>query len=171
MTEQGSRTGREANRDPRSGRYRRRRSVAERDAQAATLRGAGLDYRSIARQLGFRSVSSAHDAVARCLKATVREPGEEVRQLELSRLDAALAGIWRRVIGGELGAVDRMLKIMDRRARMLGLDAQPPPAAETRPGEGSSEPTVSLAEILDIDSADEAQAALRVHRGLDVDSD
>jgi hypothetical protein len=46
-----------------------------------------------------------------------------VRELELTRLDAMLLPLWRRVQAGEEKAIDRALRIMERRARLLGLDA------------------------------------------------
>jgi hypothetical protein len=51
------------------------------------------------------------------------EKAEEVRRLELERLDAMLAGIWSRAARGEEAAIDRVLKIQARRAALLGLDA------------------------------------------------
>jgi hypothetical protein len=117
--------------------------TAERDAEAARLRGRGLGYQAIADQLGI-SVSTAHDAVKRALAAIRAEPAPEVRQLELERLDAMYASVLRvlerrhfTVNGGKvvyhgeepleddgpvLAAVDRLLKIQQRRAALLGLD-------------------------------------------------
>ena len=46
-----------------------------------------------------------------------------MRDLEAARLDAMLLPLWRRVQQGDERAVDRALKIMERRARLLGLDA------------------------------------------------
>lgn len=57
------------------------------------------------------------------LREVVGEHAEDVRQLELLRLDAMLDGLWERARAGKATAVDRVLKIMERRARLLGLDA------------------------------------------------
>ena len=57
------------------------------------------------------------------LKATLQEPADELRTLELERLDRLLLGVWGQAAKGNQGAVDRALKIMERRARLLGLDA------------------------------------------------
>ena len=43
-------------------------------------------------------------------------------QLESHRLDRAINAIWDKVADGDLNAIDRALKIMERRARLLGLD-------------------------------------------------
>ena len=95
----------------------------ERHLRALELRKAGATYETIAGQLGYANASGARKAVASALKATLREPAEELRTLELARLDAMALALWRRVQDGDEKAVDRVLRIMERRARLLGLDA------------------------------------------------
>jgi hypothetical protein len=94
----------------------------ERHLQALELRKAGVTYEVIAGQLGYANASGARKAVVSALKATLREPAAEVRELELARLDAMLLPLWRRVQAGDEKVVDRALRIMERRARLLGLD-------------------------------------------------
>jgi len=94
----------------------------DRQLQALELRKAGVSYRQIAEQLGYRGVSGAHSAVARALKKVIQEPSAEVLSLELGRLDALLLALWTEAKRGSYGAIDRVLKVMDRRAKLLGLD-------------------------------------------------
>jgi len=94
----------------------------ERHLQALELRKAGVTYEVIATQLGYANASGARKAVVSALKATLREPAAELRELELARLDAMLLPLWRPVQAGDEKAVDRALRIMERRARLLGLD-------------------------------------------------
>jgi hypothetical protein len=94
----------------------------ERHLQALELRKAGVTYEVIAGQLGYANASGARKAVVSALKATLREPAAELRELELARLDAMLLPLWRRVQAGDEKAIDRALRIMERRARLLGLD-------------------------------------------------
>ena len=94
----------------------------ERHLQALELRKAGVTYEVIAGQLGYANASGARKAVLSALKATLREPAAELRELELARLDAMLLPLWRPVQAGDEKAVDRALRIMERRARLLGLD-------------------------------------------------
>lgn len=128
-----------------NGRYTRSSRTAARDADACRLRSQGLDYQEIADQLHYASKSSAYEAVQRALKATVQEPADELRHLELLRLDE-LARRARTVLesthyvvdkgtvviwngeplvddGPVLAAVDRLLKVQERRAKLLGLDS------------------------------------------------
>lgn len=48
---------------------------------------------------------------------------EEFREIELRRLDAAQKAIWQRVNDGNDWAIDRFLGIVDRRMKLLGLEA------------------------------------------------
>jgi hypothetical protein len=97
-------------------------TAAERKAAALELRKSGATFEQIAATLGC-SISYAHKAVTKALDRMVREPADALRKLELERLDSMLFGLWRRAKGGETGAVDRVIKLMERRARLLGLDA------------------------------------------------
>lgn len=101
----------------------RRIAAAERHRQALDLRKAGASYRAIAAKLGYDSPSSVHKAVAAALRRITEEPAAEVRTLELERLDALTIALWPQAAKGHLGAVDRLLRVMERRAKLLGLDA------------------------------------------------
>jgi hypothetical protein len=99
--------------------------AAERRVEALKLRQDGWSYRRIAEKLDV-SVSTAHDDVHHALKELnelERTEAAELRRLELERLDIALAAVMPQVEQGRLLAVDRLLSIMDRRAKFLGLDA------------------------------------------------
>jgi hypothetical protein len=95
----------------------------ERQLKALKLRGQGRGYQQIADELGYRSVSGAYDAVMRALRETLREPAEQVRTLELGRLDAMLEAIWPAAEEGKIPAQLQVLRLMERRAKYLGLDA------------------------------------------------
>ena len=55
--------------------------------------------------------------------ATVQEAADELRQLECSRLDALQQAWWHRALSGQVKATQLLIKIMERRAKLLGLDA------------------------------------------------
>jgi len=101
----------------------RRVNAHTRHLQALELRKAGATYQAIADQLGYASAKGAHKAVASALKATLRDPADGVRELELERLDAALLAIWRRVQAGDYAAIDRLLGIINSRAKLTGTFA------------------------------------------------
>ena len=101
----------------------RRINAKERALKAVELRKAGATYQAIADQLGFRSPQGAYDAVKRTLLRTAQAPSDELRVLEIERLDTMLLAIWAAVRAGNYGAIDRAIRIAARRAALLGLDA------------------------------------------------
>ena len=52
------------------------------------------------------------------------EPFDQIKTMELLRLDELLAGIYPRATQGDIAAIDRVLAIGVRRAHLLGLDMQ-----------------------------------------------
>lgn len=107
---------------------RRDAAAAQRALQALELRKAGASYEAIARACGYASKGAAYNAVQRELQRTMQEPADDVRQLEIMRLDDLYRAMVPKALKGDRDStwyVDRCLAIMDRRARLLGLDARP----------------------------------------------
>ncbi len=100
----------------------RRIEAAERQVQALELRKRGKTFQDIADSLGYATAQGAYLAVESGLKRTQQQPADSVRQLELERLDKLLDAMWDKATAGKDFSVDRVLAIMDRRARYLGLD-------------------------------------------------
>ena len=105
------------------GNTERKLQALDKQRQALELRSAGYSYETIAAQLHYADRGGAHKAVVAGLKASLREPSERLRALEEERLDKLLAAIWAKALAGDLKAVDRCLRILERRARLLGLDS------------------------------------------------
>jgi hypothetical protein len=102
-----------------------RYTAAQRADEALRLRMLRLPYRDIAKRVGYANPGSAHRAVERALKNLPRENATALRTQELEALDVAQRAIMRMVLTGHLGAIDRMLRLMDARARLAGLYAIP----------------------------------------------
>jgi hypothetical protein len=161
------------------GKFTHTAETAERDAQACHLRARGNSYATIAREMGFADGSAAYKSVQRGLKAIVAEPAEEVRRIELIRLD----GIWQaaqavleanhfvisegrvvRLAGAPLmddapvlAAIDRLIKVQERRAKLLGLDA--PVKREITISDGVDAEIRNLAEQLRLNDPETEDAA------------
>lgn len=91
--------------------------------RALELRSAGLSYRQIADALGV-SRASAWRIVTRGLDeltAKCAEKAEQVKALELVRLDAMRVLLWPK--RGDPRVCDSLLRISERVARLHGLDA------------------------------------------------
>ncbi|MBA8886149.1 hypothetical protein FHW12_000340 [Dokdonella fugitiva] len=95
----------------------------ERNAKALQLRKEGMNFEDIARECGFTSRQRAHEAVTAEIKRITREPAEDVLVLELERLDAMFTTPYLNAQAGDLNAINACLRIMDRRAALLGIDA------------------------------------------------
>jgi hypothetical protein len=97
----------------------------ESQGKALEMRRMGMGYAEIARQLDC-SLSTAHGYIKVAMadaKAQIDADAGEMKAEEISRLDGMLRGLWPDARKGNHGAVDRVLKIMERRAKLLGLDA------------------------------------------------
>ncbi|MCD4558240.1 hypothetical protein [Schaalia sp. lx-100] len=96
---------------------------ADRMAKALKLREAGLTLDQIAKQLG-KSTSQIDRDLRDALRLTIQEPADSLRIVEARRLDALQRALWARAMRGETAAIDRILRIQERRARLLNLDTQ-----------------------------------------------
>ena len=124
-------------------------NYAERRIEALNLRRTGMSYREIGRNLdvsGKRAYEMVSQAFAE-LKNDQNSTADEVRSLELERLDKMLESIWPKVEKGDVAALDRAVKIQERRAKLLGLDA--PQSMDLRSGDGSMTPQVDTSKLSD----------------------
>jgi len=103
----------------------KRANAAERRRKAVALRIAGATYEQIGRELGITSQAAwKHVTVALAdVRQKTAEDADILRVTELSRLDAAQASIWPRVVQGDNQAIDRFLRISKRRGEITGIDA------------------------------------------------
>lgn len=99
--------------------------ILTRQLKAIELRTRGYSYRAIGEQLKVSHVQAYRDVSAELKRLTSLrdEKLEELRELELQRLDRLLHKLDEKIEAGQLTAMDRALRIMERRARLLGLDA------------------------------------------------
>jgi hypothetical protein len=141
-----------------------RQTAARRRAQVLQARLAGASFEDIGRQLGV-SDTRAHQLYVDALRRTVQEPADRLRDLELQRLDQlqahatyvlrdrhVLVQAGRVVVdpltgrplpdpGPGLAAVAALLRIGERRAKLLGLDA--PTSVNARLGVTLADATVA----------------------------
>lgn len=110
--------------------------AAERRAYVLEQRKGGLTYREIAaatiKKFTLEKLPKGYDeriawmdvkAELTRIQESNKEEAQEIRSLELARLDRMQTAIWQNVLSGHEGAIDRVLRIMQRRADLLGLDA------------------------------------------------
>jgi hypothetical protein len=102
-------------------------NAVQRVALAVKLRSQKVKYSEIARMCGYGSAGAAHKAIMRELERTVSTNVEELRREELESLERLELECWKifsdkERTKGQLFAVDRILAIKDRRARLMNLD-------------------------------------------------
>lgn len=93
----------------------------ERRAKALTLRKAGLSYPQIGKKLGV-SYQTAYRDVTKELKEIPREAADALRHLECERLDNLQTRLEIELQNGHIAAAMPLIRVIERRARMLGLD-------------------------------------------------
>lgn len=96
---------------------------AVRAQKSLDLRIAGASYREIGKKLQVSEKTAFYDVqheLAR-LDPVKRDLAERLRDIELARLDRMTAKLGRKM--GDHRAVTALVKVMDRRAKLLGLDA------------------------------------------------
>jgi len=98
-------------------------ALLEVEAQVVELRKAGVTWAGIASRTGYATPAGAYKAYQRAAERLIRPNLEEHRDMELERLDRLQAGVWAKAISGDVRALDSVLRIIDRRSRILGLDA------------------------------------------------
>lgn len=102
----------------------RKEQKTERVQRAFELRKAGKTYRQIGEMLGYSHEAARKDiaAVLSSIVAETKNNAEELLAVELSRLDDLQFGVWADARRGDKRAIDSVLKIMERRAKLLGMD-------------------------------------------------
>jgi hypothetical protein len=107
----------------------RRSKARTQEDKAFDLRILGNSYREIGRQLGV-SGAAAHKMVKRVLEDLAQSTTDkaiELRRIETRRIEAMLKNMLPKAMKGKqeinMKAVDRVVKLMDRMAKLWGLDA------------------------------------------------
>lgn len=103
-------------------------SVERRQQAAVALRLAGASYDEIAQHLGYADAGQAASAVERDLRDHLTEEGrDEVRSTDGRRIERLLRSVWGKANDPNhvehLPAVRTALALIDRHARLYGLDA------------------------------------------------
>lgn len=100
-------------------------AIVKRQGLAFEFRIAGLSYRAIGAKLGVSHETIRQDVeseLQRQADANAEKAGIH-RELELERLDKYIRVLDHWIESGNIGAVGMAVRVMERRAKMLGLDA------------------------------------------------
>ena len=112
----------------------------------------GMTFASIAQELGYETIAGAQKAYRRALKRVEVLNAEDYLQADLDRLDEMTSVYWQSALQGNVRSADMVLRIMQKRADFLGLDAPKKVQAEVvnYDGHGSLDAEViQIARIID----------------------
>lgn len=101
---------------------KKRATQALRRQRCVELAAQGRTYDEIAQEVGYTHRSAARKALIAALDTVLVDNVQQYRALELERLDALQVALWDDAVAGDVTAVDRVLKIINARCRLLGLD-------------------------------------------------
>ena len=93
--------------------------------EALALRIAGATYRQIGERLKVNQSTAfrAVQAELADLDAVKAQHAERLRDLEVERCERLILGLWANATRGDDKSVHACLRVMERKARLLGIDA------------------------------------------------
>lgn len=107
----------------RRGRHRNRALATYRRTKAIEMATRGCTYQQIADELGYANRGTVHRLVRQTLEAQQAVGVEQLRQVEVQRLDALQTRLWDRAMAGDVEAGLACLRIIQTRIKLLGLTA------------------------------------------------
>ena len=123
------------------------------------LRRSGETWERIAQVVGYANASGAQKAYQRVVTRVQKVTVDEIRDLELDRLDRLQRAYWRSaVVDLNTKAADVVLKVMDKRAKLLGLDAPQRTQTEVINYDGNFDYNADIERIIGLlDQVDQSQ--------------
>jgi len=96
--------------------------LVDKEVKVLELRRAGLTWQRIAEETGYADHTGAYAAYKRAIKRTMQQPADELREAELDRIDRLQLALWPKAMKGDAQSINTIIRLMERRARLLGLD-------------------------------------------------
>lgn len=112
------------------------RELVEKETTIIELRQEGYIWREIAVMVNM-SIAGVAKAYKRALTRHPHATIDEHRELELDRLDTLQRTFWKSAVEGNPRSADFVLRVIDKRAKLLGLDAPLKVQAEVVTYDGS----------------------------------
>lgn len=97
---------------------------AEDSVAIVRLRADGMAIDDIATHLGLHP-STVGRLLKKALDRYIAPEVAQLRSLEAVKLDEVEEAVWEKAMKGNLPAIDRVIRVMERRAKLFGLDMKP----------------------------------------------
>lgn len=94
----------------------------ERDWECVKLRRAEVDWNTIVEKLGYASTGHAHNRFVAFMRAYPRDDVEQMRDLELDRIEKTARALEPKIADGDVRAAEVWNKLSERRSKLMGLD-------------------------------------------------
>lgn len=111
---------------PRSKVVGQRERLDEKDYFIWELRKQGWTYREIAKhekvQLDHSNICRRIAKFRETLREETKDLAKEHMEVDIARLEDAIKAIYPKVLKGDHSAIDRLVNIIDRKARILGYE-------------------------------------------------
>lgn len=124
------------------------------ERRALELRREGHSYQSIADILELPYKTQAYRYWKRAMARHTEDIAPEIRDTEADRLDRLQLAVWANAMKGDVKSVEAVIKIMERRARLFGLDHSAKIAQQMLKIEGDKVRLMALALGRALDSLD-----------------
>lgn len=96
--------------------------IAERQLEAMKMRKEGWSYRDIGDHLGISDDTARRDVITalQAIQWTRDEQAVEVREMAMNRNHDAIKAIYERVLSGDVGAIDRLIRLNEQLLDIVG---------------------------------------------------
>jgi hypothetical protein len=135
------------------------------EAKVLELRRAGFTFQRIAEEVGYATPSGAQRALERIMTRNVPQAPEEFRWQELDRLDRMQVALWPRAMKGDDRAIGTIVRLMERRARLVGIDAPQRIQAEVVNYDGNRDIDGDIERIVNLIRGVDSSQPLEVESG------
>lgn len=96
--------------------------LVDKELKVLELRRAGFTWQAIAEKTGYADHTGAYSAYKRAIKRTMQQPADELREQELDRIDRLQLAAWPNAMKGDVRSILAIARLMERRAKLIGLD-------------------------------------------------
>jgi len=96
--------------------------VIEKETKILQMRKMGLTWAQIGQSVGL-SQAGAYGAYRRALSRVPDELASELRKIDNERIDALITASWPDAMRGSARHLEVLVKLLERRAKLMGLDA------------------------------------------------
>ncbi len=97
--------------------------LERKERKVVELKQMGVTFDVIAKEVGYANASGAWHAYNRYMEKYKSVPVESQYELQETRIERLLAGVWTKALRGEIPAVMAAVKLLERQAKLFGLDA------------------------------------------------